>query len=503
MMVFTTGCTDWLDTKPESEIILDEYWKKEADVEAVVASSYKALTEGTVISRMIVWGELRSDNLVSVGNVVELNLYKILQGNITPTNIYTSWSAFYQVINYCNTVLKYAPVVCERDENFTQADLAQAKSEVLSIRALAYFYLVRSFRDVPWMSEASVSDNQEYNVKLSTEDEILTTIIKDLKYAEQNITEDYGKTNYNKGRFTKSSVQALLADIYLWKNEYQNCIDECDKVMNNKSLNLLPARNAYTQLFYFGNSTESIFELQFKDNVQENYTINNFYGTVSFSGLLSYPTTMSYNPYSGKAGAFSPFLYKVTPNFTESEKDIRAKDSYTETNQIFKYVGVTRVDNGTGDKGVYAYRTNTSNWIVYRLSDVMLMKAEALVELDSVPYFKSALSLVNKTYLRSNEGQDSLSLSNYSNQSDLRLLVLRERQRELLFEGKRWFDLVRMARRENSTQNLSNYVDRKSSGNSVSLGVPVIDALFMPISRSELQANPNLKQNKYYSTNEN
>jgi len=109
--------------------------------------------------------------------------------------------------------------------------------------------------------------------------------------------------------------------------------------------------------------------------------------------------------------------------------------------------------------------------------------------------------MVNKTYVRSNAEQDTLAFDNYLTKSEMQKLVLRERQRELLFEGKRWYDLVRMARRENTTSTLSDYVDHKSSGNAMSLGAPVMNAMYMPISRSELQANTLLKQNPYYLTN--
>jgi hypothetical protein len=146
----------------------------------------------------------------------------------------------------------------------------------------------------------------------------------------------------------------------------------------------------------------------------------------------------------------------------------------------------------------YEYRSNTANWIIYRLSDVMLMKAEALVELDGATNFNNALSLVNQTYLRSNPEQDSLRIANYPTQGEMETLVLRERQRELLFEGKRWFDLLRVARRENSTSTLNSYINHRSSGSSASLGAPVMDAMYMPIATSELQANPNLIQNSYY-----
>ena len=132
----------------------------------------------------------------------------------------------------------------------------------------------------------------------------------------------------------------------------------------------------------------------------------------------------------------------------------------------------------------------------------MLMKSEALVQKDGLENFGKAMELINTTYLRSNEGADSLKVADYNSKIEMEKLVLRERQRELLFEGKRWYDLVRMARRENSTANLNIYVDRKSaSATSATLGALVMDAMYMPISRWEIEANPNLKQNPFYEEN--
>ncbi len=128
----------------------------------------------------------------------------------------------------------------------------------------------------------------------------------------------------------------------------------------------------------------------------------------------------------------------------------------------------------------------------------MLMKAEALTQISGEENQKEALKLVNKVYLRSNESQDSLQFANYSTKAEMESLVLRERHREFLFEGKRWFDLVRYARRSGNTSILNDFVDHKSKGTTVSLGAPVLDAMYMPIAKSELSANPKLEQNPYY-----
>jgi len=245
--------------------------------------------------------------------------------------------------------------------------------------------------------------------------------------------------------------------------------------------------------------------LQFKENVQFNNPVALLYGSSSQSmtGYLGFPATLAYNSSSNLAGVNSPFDYKVSTSVIEGVNDIRANQFYWLFGGqyfIFKYAGIAVVKtivSGVERTG-YAFRSNSANWIIYRLSDVMLMKAEALVELDGTANLNNALGMVNETYLRSNPGADSLKIANYTTKFSMENLVLRERQRELLFEGKRWYDLVRMARRNNSTSILNDYVNHKSSGNAASLGAPVMDAMYMPISKSEIEANSNMVQNPYY-----
>ncbi|MFV0472202.1 MAG: RagB/SusD family nutrient uptake outer membrane protein [Paludibacteraceae bacterium] len=504
------GCTEWLSTKPESEIILEEFWKTESDVQAVVAACYKRMTASDVVFRMIVWGELRSDNMSEgIGFPNESNykdLGRILDGEITAYNDFSSWSAFYAVINYCNTILHYAPIVTERDRNFTQSDLIRTQAEVRSIRALAYFYLVRAYKEVPWIEDASISDTQNYDKAKDTEQTVIGHIIDDLIFARQNIAVDYGRKDYNKGRMTRNAVNALLADVYLWNQQYDESIAACDSVLADKNLELEKGTFAFSRNFYVGNSNESIFELQFDDNISiVNTAVQKMYGTSNDFGFISLPTTLADNPYNLEAdkrtGLYSPFNYKVSSILVESSNDERAKDSYREYSgkyYIFKYVGINRTENQTGSAGsVYFSRTNTPDWIIYRLSDVILMKAEALVQKNN---YAGAMEMVNLTYLRSNPEAAKLEVSDYPTQGDMELLVLRERQRELLFEGKRWFDLLRVARREGNTNTINNYVDHKASGATATLGVPVLDALYMPIKDSELRSNPKLEQNVYYKT---
>ena len=76
-------------------------------------------------------------------------------------------------------------------------------------------------------------------------------------------------------------------------------------------------------------------------------------------------------------------------------------------------------------------------------------------------------------------------------------LVLRERQRELLFEGKRWFDLMRLARRTNNASAVLTYVSPKTQA-AGAITLSIMDALYMPVPQSDININPNLKQNPFY-----
>lgn len=503
------SCEDWLTIFPEGELILEDYWKEGAHVEQVVASCYRSLIEADCVERMMVWGEARSDNMVSGPDKKGGDLLDVLDVNILTTNSYANWTSFYTVINYCNSVLFYAPGVLKEDNTYSTNQLNAHRAEALAIRSLCYFYLVRAFRDVPYVTHPSVDGAEEFVMAKTEGHLILDSVINDLKEAKTYAQNNYGLTNikYNKGRFTKQSIRALLADVYLWQGRYQECVDICREFHRENALlplasqlRLIDADFMYSEVFNRGNSSESILELQFSEDGVKNSALNKLYGggAGASSGQLSAPLAPLDFSYSSSN---SPF----TSTDIRWMSFIRQVVSLSGYLSINKYVGTQPMEYG--NTIYYSTRSTTSNFILYRLSDIYLMEAEALNELGE-DNLRQALSLVNKTYMRANPSlNDSLSIADFNSVEAMRDLVLLERQREFMFEGKRWFDLVRMVNKGEPIFKLTTLVRRKFNMEAGAEVLAVskmskIDALYFPILEDEILNNELLEQNPFYKLEE-
>lgn len=570
VVAMTCSCEDFLTTYPTDKVVLENYWKTKTDVENVVANSYRLMTHRNFLDRLIVWGEVRSDNVIE-GQYENKHgdIKKIMEANILPQNSYTSWGDFYAIINNCNIVLNFAPGVLDEDPDFTEGDMDVIRGEMLAMRALCHFYLVRTFRDIPLLKEAKIDDDQELYQKQATPLEALNFILEDLYEAEKMVmtSGSYPNAIDNKGRITKDAVRAIIADVLLWKAAfiqyeakaktaevdqcYTECVAYCDAIINDRNAyvkkyeaenpqttnlyrgkvdNKYPLvhhpsdiKNAqyldspYMEIFSDGNCLrESIFELQHgSDQNSGNYEVPYFYGNDLSVGPLSAPKFLA----SGDDNC----IYEKTDYRRVSFIYQTAADA--ELYPIIKYCYATAMSTietpGYGISSLYSatysdandkrYYLPNRNWIVYRVSDVMLMKAEALAHRNDTltngnKDLVNSFDLVKAVYYRSNpyikSTNDSISYTE-GNAESLQELVLTERQRELAFEGKRWYDLVRKALRDGETgPMLDIMVDRKYESNqkAVRTKMASMDCLFFPIQEHELKTNPLLKQNDAYAT---
>ena len=193
---------------------------------------------------------------------------KIAASNISPTNGVVNWSDYYKAINLANTLMYYDDEVFEKDKTFTQKMKDGIDAEALFIRSVSYFYLVRLWKDVPLVIEPSISDTSNLYIPKSTEKVVIHQIITDLlKAKDMAYTTEFMGNDYFYGRANKYSIMALLADVYLWNEQYDKCIEYCDLLINS-GIYSLEESDTWFNIYYPGNSPkESIIELQYDDNL--------------------------------------------------------------------------------------------------------------------------------------------------------------------------------------------------------------------------------------------
>lgn len=453
-----TNCEDFLNVEPENVLIQEEFWKTKSDVMSVVAATYDAARENTEQSFLL--GEVRADYVKAPGSSWEYGAIGL--NNISTTNSKVKWGNYYKVINYANTVMYYAPLVAkDYDQTLTAPVLNQVKSEMLFLRSLSYFYLVRLWKDVPLVLRPTISDTVDFYIPKSTEDVVLKQLVADLELANTLASE-----TTELGHANKYAIQALLADVYLWKQDYQSCINYCNSI--SQANYSLESDSTMFNLYFPGNSQkESLFEMQYNYILKENDW--NMYDV--FSGINVNVQKMNFDTNDRrKFGTKTP------------------KWKYTGADEIGQ---IERTDVGYADP----------NYIYYRYADVMAMKAEALVEL-SESNLPEANDLLEEIAIRG--GGTATFVRTYTRE-DFRMAQLEERGREFGAEGKRWFDLLRVAKR-NSFENyqfLAEILLAKAI-TTQELNImrsKVIDTMgyFLPIHEDELKYNKNLKQNTAYS----
>lgn len=540
------SCSDFLEVEPQNEITLEKFWNEKSDVDNIVTGCYTALQSQGVISRMMVWGEFRSENTVAGQNIEnDQNLLKILGENIDASNGYTTWDEFYGVINRCNIVCKYAPMVAEKDLAFSDGDLKATIAEVTALRALCYFYLIRTFRDVPYSTTAFTDDDQVVDFPATPFDAVLDSLITDLERVKDDAMRHYPATKplYQTARITQDAIHAMLCEMYLWKRDYANCVRYADLVINAKkneaktngleenstkfgtyplidSYSGMSWGNAFNEIFVTGNSRESIFELTFTgdENMPGNGTVASFFACGSaFPGLV-FPS--DFVALDVKDNLYHVFTNMYDGRAYELLRSLGGGTQYA----INKYTVESGVEfalqNGavTGSWGnLYANGALCkSNWIIYRLTDIMLLKAEALAQMmsddgdaeDDRQLAAEAFGLVtavNKRALYQTDLRDTLNAQNYTTKAMLTNLVYDERERELMFEGKRWYDLVRRSQRDGNTSYLLEKIVQKGSDNSsvVQSSLSRINAIYWPYNVEELKVNHALVQNPAFGSGTN
>lgn len=555
------SCNDFLTIYPTDKTIGEDFWKSKEDVKNMVTGAYSQMTSEGCQEKAIVWGSFRSDELVQYKDNGNSDLQNISAVNLLPTNGYNSWENFYSVINRCNIVLNHIDDVLEVDPAFTRGDYDETRAQMLALRSLCYFYLVRTFRDVPYTTQSYEDDDQEMMIPQTTPDSVLQFCIRDLEESERYILKSgaYGVGNWrNKGYFTTDAVRALLADIYLWRAsmthnaaDYMKCVEYADKVIQAKheyyeTINQGRFKQIeddiyhldeggsemFINLFVHGNAHESILEWQFNS---ANSGIGKYYvnGHGANHGIMmaSKIFTLYENSANTPQGLMAfhsrnDYRFWMTSYDAGNGEAIYGLDIRKMVESAYAPIGNPGSGNAAKEKPDNVARSNR-NWIVYRLTDVMLMKAEALVQLagdePDDPNLNNAFWLVQKVNKRSmyRLAADTLQPSAYNSKEQMEFLVLAERGRELTFEGKRWYDLMRYCYRHMEGVDIKTKMADKTEwpalydgmlklvvrkyvngGDAVSYKMKSEPFLYWPVLERELRVNRLLKQNPVFIQDE-
>ena len=557
-----TSCNDFLNLEPLNDIVLENFWTDKSDVESVLLGAYSAMEKSDCLLRMSVWGEMRSDNVVE-GNGTSDDIRQICRENLLHTNAYCNYKAFYDVVNRANTVLYFAPQVAEKDPNYIIDELLANQAEAIALRCLSYWYLIRSFHDVPYVTEPSIDDeggHMKFYVPQSSFETVLDSLISDLegikKYAVNKFSSDEATTC----RITKSTICAMLADMYLWRGapgDWDKCIAVCEEVNTLKLADYEKIRskqgknctlklfngyplicdapddipgNSYNEIFGTGNSFESLFEFPYNNDVK-----NPFVGDY-------YQNNQSTNV--GRIKAFekigSEFSSVKGNSVFEQAQDVRyyqnvydrGSQSYAITKYAYDELTLS-FSSGSLEYSSASFRNQVqANWIIYRYTEVLLFEAEAyimkakqiapagedsLTQVATLKEYKDkAFNLIDAVNARSinsdnfnitpNTLTQLISYSNSTTVNELESLLFKERRRELMFEGKRWYDLVRMARRDGNQERLLSFVEKKYDSatlSAVKIKLKNPYAMYFPMAKDEVRNSQGvLKQNPAYKDDE-
>lgn len=490
------GCSDFLDMNPNG--ILDEESVSGVEqLDKLVISAYSMLGNDHYDIPFNLWpyGNVRSDDAYKGGrdesDIQDFHFYET-SSNITanfgePDGL---WYNCYIAISRANNALRSLNNVSEQDFPNKKIRIGECRF----IRGHFYFLLKVLFKSIPYIDETVAIEDYGTisNIALSN-DELWQKIADDFKAAYDNLPESQGT---DVGRANKYSAAAYLAKTYLYKAYRQHEKHNVTEINAEDLKQVLTFSNEVMSSDYgleddfaynflpgsYENGKESLFAIQHSTDD------GTLYGRLNFSDALNVPMKFSGSCDFQKPSQNLVNAYKTVnglPEFSDYNKadynantdkvDPRLYHTVALPGVPYKYDKKNIFDESwTRNKAVYGlysslkenvalndpssvlidpFRANTKNKIVIRYADVVLMRAEALIELDRE---KEALPLINEIRERAKK---STGLIDYAENVDIALYVdnvncnwtkpyareaLRwERRLELAMESQRFFDLVR------------------------------------------------------------
>lgn len=470
------GCNKLLEVTPQSSITEQTYFQQEGDFEPYVTGIYTAMRS---LANNITYGTERSEELTAALN----SRFGVAWTQIiTPSSGAINYNDWYKAIGNCNLLL-------EKIKGFSFASNPDTRKRILAetycLRAYFYFHLTRIIGDAPLMLQA-VTDANVPLLPRSKATDVMKQIQADLDtaIAQFKSMSQFAVTAYpSRYRFAYGSAQALKADAKLWSakvlgggnadfNDALAAITEVEAsgvTLNNDFKNVTGTRA--------GTNPEVILAAYYsRDETGANYGLNALPYLAGVQGALNLDSLPYVMTTSNGQGA-----YQISPKsralFTNTA-DKRIPYTWVTERQasgpkiswITKYPGTKYADDRVSDNDI----------ILYRLADLYLLKAEAYAALNNTA---DAIVYLNKVRARAGTG----TYSGATDKASVEKEILNERGRELFFENKRWYDLVRFYK--GGTLDIYTYIP-----NLVGKKTP----LFWPLNTTVLANNNLITQTEGY-----
>ncbi len=449
-----TSCSDFLDKEPDF-LTTGNYYKNPAQIESALNGVYNRLIDpnGRMYSKALFSYFAISDEAFYKN--ISINNIRVMQFDAGSLDLGRFWEVLYEGVNRANFMIAYTDT--------SVLDTPEKKAllgEAYFLRGYYYFLLTSCFGEVP-LKLTPTESPYEKPLPKATLAEIYDSIVRDMKTAEESVL-DIDALPSNE-RVSKTAVQGVLARVYLKMAGYPLCDTDryadalayAEAVISSGFHSLNPD---YSQIFInhsqdINDSRECIWEVGMYGNKIGSVDLAGSVGVengilcrdlnIGYSGGAMQITKRLYDAFEDgdlrRDWNIAPYYYK-----TDSGTGLTTKSFYTDKQIYNRNPGKWRREYETGTK---AQSYNSTNFPILRYSDVLLMKAEALNAVKHGPDAE-AYEALNQVRRRA-WGLDPLQpaaecdLSGLGGEEDFLEAIRAERFRELCFEGRRKFDLIR------------------------------------------------------------
>lgn len=441
IFVLLVGCAkDFLEVKPQGSLTEVLFLTNADDAKLATNAIYSSMREWNFFSGGYPILDIMSDDAVkgsNPGDAAALNLFDNFQFTASVGDLSRWYSALYKSIRRANVVIERVPGIT-MDENLKNRYIAEARF----FRAFFYFQLVKAFGDVPKVT----SLNPPNDLIRTDKDEIYEeVIIPDLLFAIEYLPEKDEYPSSDMGRATKGAANTVLADVYLFNNDFVNAELYALEVIQSLKYDL---ETDFSTAFSLEgeHGIESVLEIGTLPEENTTEGGNQYANTQGVRGVpnrgwgINRPSVDLINSFETndeRKDATIIFLGDVLDGITilgdESTPDVTYTD---ETNTVIKEIE-------TYNQKVWVPGSTTIeewgyNVRIYRYAEVLLIAAEALNENGKTDPALTYLNLI-----RYRAGLIDFSSTD---KNEIREQIYKDRRSELAMEGKRFFDLIHQGR---------------------------------------------------------